>query len=420
MLVPAAVGRRNASFEMDKLQPRSTLKPRRSRPEQALLLLQYIPQIMRDHGLDGAHVRPLVGRRLPDDSIQSWRTTPQLAWMQPLIEWARTPLEYLAIVLDIDDQIALELLGSVNMGTALHVPKPNFAVYRRRSGHALAAYTLRRPVLRGKKAKPKPLSALARISEWLAIELRADAGYTGVLAANPVHKDYETVWLRQEPYSLADFRRYMPARWTRPPKTAARTDAGRNHDLFEGLLEFAGRADITDDHVVAYARQMYARIDKLRPHAFTGREVHGITMSVLRYRDQWRDRGWHKTAWLEHQRAAAAKNSHEAQRAKGRLGGLRSGQARRSRTHDRDQRILEALAAGESTRSVAAAEGLSHVAVHLIGRRLTGVKRSHHTDDPPIGGPSSAVRAPGPNRPDQPELPGFRADAPGRSRRSRG
>ena len=172
----------------------------------------------------------------------------------------------------------------------------------------------------------------------------------------------------------------MPARWTRPPKTAARTDAGRNHDLFEALLKFAGRADITDDHVVAYARQMYARIDKLRPHAFTARELHGITMSVLRYRDQWRDRGWHKTAWLEHQRAAAAKNPREKQRAKGRLGGLRSGQARRSRTHDRDQRILEALAAGESTRSVAAAEGLSHVAVYLIGRRLTGVKRSHHTD----------------------------------------
>ena len=45
---------------------------------------------------------------------------------------------------------------------------------------------------------------------------------------------------------------------------------------------------------------------------------------------------------------------------------------------------LEALAAGESTRSVAAAEGLSNVAVHLIGRRLTGVKRSYHADDPPI------------------------------------
>lgn len=36
-----------------------------------------------------AHSRPLVGRRLMDDSVRSWRTSPARAWVQPLVEWAR-------------------------------------------------------------------------------------------------------------------------------------------------------------------------------------------------------------------------------------------------------------------------------------------------------------------------------------------
>ena len=76
------------------------------------------------------------------------------------------------------------------------VPMPNIVAYRKQSGHAHAIYTLRRPVYRGPKARPFPLAVLARCSEWLRGALHADAGFTGVLAANPTHPEYDPAWRR--------------------------------------------------------------------------------------------------------------------------------------------------------------------------------------------------------------------------------
>ena len=50
------------------------------------------------------------------------------------------------------------------------------------------------------------LAALGRIAEYYALTLRSDRGYVGVLAYNPVHSDYATVYPRCEPYDLASWR----------------------------------------------------------------------------------------------------------------------------------------------------------------------------------------------------------------------
>lgn len=352
-----------------------SLSPTPGTEQQPLLPFDHLPVLLRRHGVAEAHARPLVGRRLTDDRVRSWRTSPARAWVQPLVEWARTPLSFVALAFDLDAPEAIERLGSASMGSRA-IPCPNLAVYRKLSGHAHAVYTLRRPVLRAAEARPFPLAALGRCSEWLLQQLLADTGFAGVLVSNPVHADYDTRWLRTRPYTLAELREYIPQNWRRP--RVPRTDAGRNAAVFHGLMRYAGSSEPSDADVAQYAEQLYAALDIANPHAFTRSELAGTLKSVLRYRARWRSTGWHRPGWLARQADLGRRNTSEQQRVKGRLGGERSGEARRVAVSDRDRRLLARLEAGESTRQAAAAEGLSHSAVVRARQRgLSGGARSN-------------------------------------------
>lgn len=357
---------------MNRTIPASGVAPPQA--HQPFLPFRHLPVLLREHGVAEAHSRPLVGCRRPDDSIRSWRTSPARAWLQPLVEWARTPNSIVALAYDVDGPEAVEHLAATNLGRA-DTPTPNLTIYRKLTGHAHAIYTLRRPVLRGATARPFPLAVLGRCSEWLRLQLQADAGFAGVLVSNPVHADYETVWLRRDPYTLADLRAYIPRSWRQP--RPPRTDAGRNSALFHELMRFAGSPDRTDADVRQYAEQLYAEIDILAPHAFTDAELRAIVKSVLRYRDQWRARAWHVPSWIERQANRGRRNTRGQQRQKGILGGIASGEARRHRTQDRDQRIVARLEAGSSIRAVAAVENLPPSTVQSILERRRGVRRSY-------------------------------------------
>ena len=87
-----------------------------------------------------------------------------------------------------------------------------------------------------------PVKRWARISEYYAAALGADAGYTGVLTHNPMEAaqlaGFKTHWLRREPYTLGELAEFIPFRWRRPKPS--RTAAGRNMDVFATAC--AGRA----------------------------------------------------------------------------------------------------------------------------------------------------------------------------------
>lgn len=332
-------------------------------PQQPFLPFRHLPVQLREHGVAEAHARPLVGHRLDDDSIRSWRTTPPLAWNHPLVEWARTPNSIVALAYDVDGREAVEALAAANVGAG-QVPTPNLSIYRRLTGHAHAVYTLRRPVLRGATARPTPLAALGRCSEWLRLKLQADSGFAGVLVSNPIHPDYDTVWLRREAYTLEELRAHIPRGWRQP--TPPRTDAGRNCALFRELMRFAGSADHTEADILRCSEQLYAQMNILVPHAFTWAELRGTLASVLRYREQWRARGWHVPRWIDRQANRGRRNTTEQQRQKG----IRSGEVRRERTRERDQRIVAKLKAGQSTRAAAAAEGVSQYTARTAAARL--------------------------------------------------
>ena len=125
----------------------------------------------------------------------------------------------------------------------------------RRRGHLHLGWNLRTPVHRGAASRPRPLAALGRIAEYYAVTLRSDRGYVGVLAYNPVHSDYATVYPRSEPYDLAELARVLPANWRRPLKPAdLATAPGRNCALFAALCKLALGG--SDEGLLTWARTL--------------------------------------------------------------------------------------------------------------------------------------------------------------------
>ena len=288
--------------------------------------LLFAPSELLACGLRDAHHHPLVGVRT-EDGVRSWRTSPAMAWEHPLVEWARTATSYCSIVLDCDSRESQELACAVEAGYG-YLPRPNVAAQRASSGHLHLGWNLRTPVHRGAASRPRPLAALGRIAEYYALSLRSDRGYVGVLAYNPVHSDYATVYPRSEPYDLAELARALPAHWRRPAKPAdLATAPGRNCSLFAALCKLATRG--SDEGLLTWARTLNREFAV----PLSESEVRGIWRSVCRYRARWRVQG-HQQGWLWKQVARGRKGGLIG----GRKGGMASGVARRAGTpleHDR-------------------------------------------------------------------------------------
>ena len=71
------------------------------------------------------------------------------------------------------------------------LPWPNWTVERVSNGHFHGVWTFATPVHRGPQARPKPLYALARVSEYFTQVAKADPGYNGVLTHNPMKRAHQ-------------------------------------------------------------------------------------------------------------------------------------------------------------------------------------------------------------------------------------
>ena len=328
---------------------------------QPLLPLDYTPIRLREYGLADAHSYPAVADRLPDDSLHVTRVPAAFAWDHALVEWARTGNSYAAIALDIDSQEALERIGAANLG-ASSVPMPNVVSYRLATGHCHGVWMLETPVHRGRNARPWPLSVFARVTEWLRAEIGADAGYTGILVANPEHSDYSAVWLRTAGYSLTELKRPIPRGWRRPRRPT--TDVGRNDAIFRSLRSWIGRPanwNAALEEVLARAHALNAAFAV----ELGSGEVRVIARSVHRIHTRKLDSGEQQATFSLIQSRRGARNAAARQQEKGR----RSGESRRRETQDRDQRILQLLANGIGPCQVARAFDLHHTTVMNIRDR---------------------------------------------------
>ena len=120
----------------------------------------------------------------------------------------------------------------------------------------------------------------------LLLSLGVDRGYVGVLAYNPVHGDYNTVYPRTDPYDLAEL-----ARATGPLATGVEAcgprprPQGRNCALFAALCKLALGG--SDEGLLTWARTLNREF--VAPLADA--EVRGVWRSVCRYRARWRAQG---------------------------------------------------------------------------------------------------------------------------------
>ena len=327
--------------------------------QQELFGIDHAPAKVRAHGLKEAHNFPLVSKGKQGGAhAGSFRVHASWAWLFPEIE-LRAGNSFPSIVLDLDGSNALyRIVEAVEQGEIL---TPNWAVTRKASGGTHAAWNLARPVHRGSKARQSPLKALARISEYYAAALKADSGYNGVLAHNPMSKahgpEFVTNWFHREAYRLDELGEVIPLFWRKPAVSV--TAIGRNCSMFDALIRWAGKPENRDNNVLAAAMSINEEIGRVhgRP-PMDQSEVSAIARSVSKYRAEWIAKGSYytteqKTLW-------------------GRELGIKSGEARRKGTADRDRAIVQAVESGRSLRDVAREYGIDHKAVSWIVNRWGG------------------------------------------------
>ena len=300
--------------------------------------IDYAPEKVRAHGLAEAHTFPLVSKgKSGGDHSSSFRVHASGAWRFPEIE-LRAGNSYPSIVLDVDGANALyRIVDAVEHGEVL---TPNWTVTRKTGGGTHAVWNLGRPVLRGDTARPGPLASLARVSEFYADTLKADAGYNGVLSHNPMSAahgpGFVTNWFHRKPYSLPQLGEVIPMGWRRP--TLIRTEIGRNCDLFRALMRWSGKPENIVNDCLAAAHVVNQSFDVPLPDA----EVAATARSVNGYRVGWIIKGKYFT--------------EDQRRLWGRERQARGVAKRRERTLDRDRDIR---ASSEVNAVLAAQYGLS-------------------------------------------------------------
>ena len=306
--------------------------------------LDFVPSIVREHGLRDAHLRPLVARR----KGQSFRVHARDAWGFPSLE-LRAGNSWPAVTLDCDLPTVVDALHALKSNLAL--PVPNVVVERVSNGHCHASWFLSRPVHRGESARAAPMLKLGRVSEFYRQTLEADAGYAGVLTHNPLEEthragEFRTHWGHKCGRSLDELAEPIPRGWRLPARST--TEAGRNCALFGGLMLWAGSPFNLEFEVLAVARATNDGLDV----PLGDSEVAGLAKSVERYRRSWIAKGRFYTP--------------EQREAWGRSLGLQSAVVRRASNAHRDERIIEGHRAGFSMRKLARLFKLSPVAVWKV------------------------------------------------------
>ena len=250
--------------------------------------------------------RPLVslGKR-PGKIFTSFRVSPARAWSFPEVQYANAGSSYAALVFDCD--------SPERMGLGIcDLPPSNWAARRIANGHAHPAWTLAKPVHRYPSARVAPLNYAAKIAEYFAHALGADPNYNGILAHNPAPKyrdgEFVTDWGRSKAYELDELASIIPFGWE--PPTVRQTGIGRNVDLFEAGMTWAGRR--ANQHLPMLPALMAVNQEFAHPLPLS--ELQVMARSIEKYRARWAARGWHCPRWIARQ-SIRGKASGRARRA---------------------------------------------------------------------------------------------------------
>ena len=189
-------------------------------------------------------------------------------------------------------------------------------------------------------SREKPRQLLRRTAEYFASTCDADPAYAGTLFRNVGLARRESGFVvegtdRQWP--LLELAESIPFGWRVPSRKKLRTAVGRNVSLFELLMREAGREHVADDRI----RMLAWGANEAFDWPLGSLEVACTVRSVLRYRAQWREAGWHDPRFRTRQAA------------RGQRGGKASGRRRRLKAEKAAQTALDLRAEGMTQREIA-------------------------------------------------------------------
>ena len=253
--------------------------------------------------------------------------------------------------------------GAVKILQVPHVPPFSWIVHNHESGHLHVAWLLEIPLNnRRKNLRAMLADVYARMCAWI----NADPLHHGRgPVPNPLYvgdRHTSIEWGSAAPMRLADFYEWLPettARLDEPSRPGLPLSGeGRNVDLFQAARRAAYAAACTAqaegwsptgfaEHVLRLTRDVNREFSQPLPD----REILATARSVARY-------AWRHRARL----AQTGRTLAQRQAARGR----RSGQARRTRTQDRDKRIRQMHRKGAAKAAIARAVGISPRAVAKV------------------------------------------------------
>ena len=92
-------------------------------PLQGALPLDFVPHVLRDHGLSDAHPFPLVSDgKVSGRRFTSRRVPAAAAWSWAELEYGRTPTSYAAVLVDLDGHDSVDRLDGAVLARAVQPP----------------------------------------------------------------------------------------------------------------------------------------------------------------------------------------------------------------------------------------------------------------------------------------------------------
>ena len=320
-----------------------------------------LPLDLADH-----HRRPLCSMgRDPRTGYWtgSYRRPPVEAWADWRHVEHNTETSIVGIFLDVDEPGAVHVAADDSL-----VPWPSWVMTRLGNGHQAACWLLENPVHTYPGSREKPRQLLRRTAEYFASTCDADPAYAGTLFRNVGLASRESGFVvegtdRQWP--LLELAESIPFGWRVPSRKKLRTAVGRNVSLFELLMREAGREHVADDRI----RMLAWGANEAFDWPLGSLEVACTVRSVLRYRAQWREAGWHDPRFRTRQAA------------RGQRGGKANGRRRRLKAEKAAQTALDLRAEGMTQREIAGELGCT---TRTVRSYLTNRKRSQHRIGPGI------------------------------------
>ena len=259
----------------------------------------------------------------------------------PYIQYNQ-PCFVTSLVFDIDRPDAFFAWSDANL------PQPNWIAKNNQNCHAHMGYMLSAPVCTSHRAKQSIINYLAKIEQAYTLALGADRSYSRLMTKNPCNNTWETHISTVQTYELnylADFVELQELKTNLKEVSGL----GRNCIMFDNVRYWAYEA--IREHLSIGFDSWYIEVLNVAINANNAfieplpySEVKATAKSVARW------------VWRHHSEAHA--KFIERQRAKGRIGGLKSnsslgGKARSAKYSDLRQQALILRTQGRSYTQIA-------------------------------------------------------------------